>query len=176
MTLLHEVPAMVLADFSIGIDPGPGTGIGLLRRGAWPLEPGEGARAFQANAAAAPWLLRAILADLTAYATTQRPVIRAGIEGFAPGHGPGAAKHGAKVSRQVEELAEICAEFGVPLTARYAALAKGWGTDKRLKAAGLYDITAGGTHSRDACRHALMTAVQDGGWPDPLSGQRATSR
>jgi hypothetical protein len=169
--VIRAVPAVPRFDFVIGMDPGPGTGIGLLRREPWPLTAGSSARAFQANLASAPWLLRAILNEIEGSCRAGR--VRGGIEGFAPGHGAGAAKHGSTVSRQVEELAEICAEFGVPLQARHAALAKNWATDTRLKKAGLYDITAGGTHSRDSMRHALMTAVQDCGWLDPLSKRTA---
>jgi hypothetical protein len=169
--VIRAVPALSRFDFVLGMDPGPGTGISLLRREPWPLTAGESARAFQANAAAAPWLLRAILEEIEDSCRAGR--VRGGIEGFAPGHGAGAARHGPKVSRQVEELAGICAEFGVPLTARYAAMTKNWATDKRLKAAGLYDITSGGTHSRDSMRHSLITACQDCGWPDPLSTRAA---
>jgi hypothetical protein len=46
---------------------------------------------------------------------------------------------------------------------------KPWATDERLEAAGLLDLTKGMRHARDAARHALFTAVKDGGVPDPLS-------
>jgi hypothetical protein len=46
---------------------------------------------------------------------------------------------------------------------------KPWATDKRLTAAGLLAMTAKMADARDACRHALYTAVHDAGIPDPLS-------
>lgn len=55
---------------------------------------------------------------------------------------------------------------------RSAAEVKAWATDKRLKAAGLFDLTAktiSHHDARDAARHALMALVFDLGCPDPLS-------
>jgi len=152
--------------FAAGIDPGPSNGLALLD-----LTGSGEVRAFQCDAATAPWLLQAILADLESLGYAGQ--VRGGIEGFAPGRGAGAARHGAAVSRQVQELAGICAEFGVPLTARYASQVKLWATDKRLRAAGLYELVPGSTHARDALRHALFTACNECGWPDPLSRKAA---
>jgi hypothetical protein len=153
--------------FALGIDPGPSSGLALLD-----LTGGMAPRAFQCNAAAAPWLLQQILADLESLGYAGQA--RGGIEGFAPGRGAGAAQHGARVSGQVQELAAICAEFGVPLTARYASQVKLWATGKRLRAAGLYELVPGSTHARDSLRHALFTAVNECGWPDPLSRKART--
>jgi hypothetical protein len=160
---LNPLPPVPVA-FTLGADTGPSTGFGLisLRRIWLP-------RAFQCNAAAAPWLLRQILEDLEPFAPG---TVRCGIEAFAPGHGAGGKKYGTRVSRQVQELAEICGEYGVPVTARFAQKVKNWATDKRLREAGLYDITAGGTHSRDGMRHSLMEAVEKCGYPDPLSKRK----
>jgi hypothetical protein len=150
----------------LGIDPGPSTGIAWLNLGSWPSD-GAWARAMQCDAATAPWLLTQILDDLEAQGLTGHA--RGGIEGFAPGRGAGAAKHGSFVNRQVEELAGICAGYGVPLTARYPVVVKTWATDRRLAAAGLLGITAKAPDARDSCRHALYTACQECSWPDPLS-------
>lgn len=158
MSAVVPFPRRVVA---LGIDPGPSTGIALIRLG----EPAA-AQVFQCNAAAAPWLLARLLEEQKRFQVT------GGIEAFAPGRGAGAARHGSRVSRQVEELAGICAESGVPLQARFASVVKAWATDKRLREAGLYELTAGGTHCRDAARHALFCAVYDGGLPDPLSKAR----
>lgn len=50
-----------------------------------------------------------------------------------------------------------------------AGRVKSWATDGRLLAAGLLEPTKGMTHSRDAARHALFTAVHEGKVPDPYS-------
>lgn len=54
----------------------------------------------------------------------------------------------------------------VPQTAAHV---KPWATDERLKAAGLYDVTHGMRHARDATRHALFAGVRRGLLFDPLS-------
>ena len=46
---------------------------------------------------------------------------------------------------------------------------KAWATDNRLEVMGLLDATKGMTHARDAARHALFTATNAAGIPDPLS-------
>jgi hypothetical protein len=149
--------------FAIGIDPGATTGIVMLHLTAATL--GDAAEIFQGKAADAPGVLRDLLAS-----RSHGERGRCGIEGFAPGNGPGARrKPGRLTSGQVEELAGICAEYGVPCQARYAALVKPWATDRRLRAAGLLALTTGKGHARDACRHALYCAVCDCGYPDPLS-------
>lgn len=50
-----------------------------------------------------------------------------------------------------------------------AARVKKWADNGRLEAAGLWDPTAGMQHARDAARHALFVAVEDGNCPDPYS-------
>jgi len=59
------------------------------------------------------------------------------------------------------------ADRGIRVRVRSASEVKPWATDRRLRAAGLY--LPGRPHARDAGRHALYAAVQDGGHPDPLS-------
>jgi hypothetical protein len=49
-----------------------------------------------------------------------------------------------------------------------ASAAKGWATDTRLKAAGLWPAQ-GRPHTTDAARHALRFLVAGLGCPDPLS-------
>jgi hypothetical protein len=64
---------------------------------------------------------------------------------------------------------------GVSVVQRCAAEVMPWASDKRLTAAGLYDITRAMPHARAAARHALFAAVRDCGLPDPLSAKaRAT--
>jgi hypothetical protein len=64
------------------------------------------------------------------------------------------------------------ADVPVRVKLRSASEVKAWATDKRLKAAGLFDLTAktiSHHDARDAARHALMALVFDLGCPDPLS-------
>jgi hypothetical protein len=171
---LAAVPAPFQVAYVLGIDPGASaTGITLLEL-EWAT--GQlGARIFACSASAAEWLLRAILDD-----TEERcgpGQIRGGIEGIAPGNSPGLRVKTGKITRDlVTDLAGVCADYGVPLTARYASVAKTWATDTRLKAAGLYQLTGKSPDMRDASRHALLCAVQDCGWPDPISHRKAASR
>ena len=150
-------PGPPAAALVLGIDPGPSTGIVLLSRG-------YSAQAFQCNADAAPWLVRAVLGAQKGFP------VRGGIEAFAPGHGAGATMKTGKITRDlVVELAGIAADCGVPLQARFASVVKAWATDKRLREAGLYELTSKAPDARDAARHALFCAVHDCGYPDPLS-------
>lgn len=67
-------------------------------------------------------------------------------------------------------LQTYASELGYQFVTRSASEAKGWATDGRLKAAGLYELTrSAGGHRRDATRHALMAGVMKLGWTDPLS-------
>ena len=92
-------------------------------------------------------------------------IIAAG-ERFVPGRGAGARGPGAAVTRDViQELAVL----PVAWHWRSAADVKPWATDDRLKAAGLYEITAKMRDARDGARHALFAACHDAGLPDPLS-------
>lgn len=91
-------------------------------------------------------------------------------ETFVPGRGAGARGHGAADARAViEDLKAL------PLNWHWntAAVVKAWATDERLKAAGLYDMTAKMIDARDAARHALFGAVKYAGLPDPLSRKAA---
>ena len=70
-------PALIL-----GVDPGPSTGIAVLRLDARRL--GRWADAFQCSIGAAPWLLARICEHMIAGAPAAGQV-----EGFAPGTAPG---------------------------------------------------------------------------------------
>jgi hypothetical protein len=159
--------------YVLGIDPGAGaTGITLLELNWATLK--LGARSFACNAGAAEWLLRAILDDTGDRCGPGQ--VRGGIEAFAPGNGAGARMKTGQVTRDlVTDLAGVCAEYGVPLTARFASLAKTWATDARLRKAGLYDLTGKSPDMRDSSRHALLEACQNCGWPDPISHKKAAS-
>ena len=154
------------AAFVIGIDPGPSTGIAVLDLTVPVLA--AGAEAFQVNASAACWLLQQILGPSGLAA--RRVTVRGGIEGFAPGHGAGSVMRAGRLTRdQVRELEDTAGQAGVPLVTRYMGRVRPWATDKRLEAAGLLALTAGGNHCRAAMRHAIYCATHDCGYPDPLS-------
>lgn len=84
----------------------------------------------------------------------------------------------ASAGRQARDLIgavqELCRQAGVPCVLHTASTAKDWTTDERLKAAGLYVPTRGLGHARDACRHALYTAVWYLRCPDPLTTKERT--
>jgi hypothetical protein len=168
---LRAVPVQPRIMFVLGIDPGAGaTGITLLELD-WTA--GKlGARSFACSAGAAEWLLRAILDDTEDRCGPGQ--VRGGIEAFAPGNGPGARIKTGLITRDlVTDLAGVAAEYGVPLTARYASVAKTWATDARLRKAGLYQLTGKSPDMRDSARHSLLEACQNCGWPDPLSKKAA---
>ena len=160
----RERPAFIL-----GVDPGPSTGIAVLRLDA--RRPEDLADAFQCSIGAAPWLLARICEHMIAGAPAAGQV-----EGFAPGHGAGAVLRAGRVTRdQVQAMQETAARYGIPMCSRYKAAIKSWATDERLAAAGLLGLTAGGVHSRDAMRHALFCACHDHNYPDPLIRRKGIS-
>lgn len=65
-------------------------------------------------------------------------------------------------------LGALSAAFPGRVKLRNAGAAKAWGTDDRVRAAGLWP-TQGRPHTTDAVRHALMFQVANLGNPDPLS-------
>ncbi len=152
----------------IGCDPGAVAGLALAYYdGSW----GHPA-AYQCDAASAPALLDWLIGLNTEPGIIGDAItVRVGIEEFRPGLGAGARGKNASLTRGlVEELKLVSASRGITALVRPATDVKTWGTDARLKKAGLLDVTAGmPDHSRDACRVLLFTAVMTGGVPDPLS-------
>lgn len=150
---------------AIGIDPGLTTGLAVVscEHAQW-VHPA----AVQCDAGTAP-----ALADWLFSLHAGTGVRCCGqIEEFRAGRGPGSRGRQAAVTRTlVMALTAIAGQHGILLAVRPAAIAKPWGTDKRLAAAGLLDVSAGLPHARDALRHALYAACHDGGAPDPLSRQ-----
>ena len=78
----------------------------------------------------------------------------------------GAGKATRKLIEDIRAYADI---HGLKLYLRSASEVKPWGTDKRIEAAGMLDLTRGMPHARDAARHALYAAHHDLNVPDPLS-------
>lgn len=150
---------------ALGIDPGPVPGMFLA---IW--EPGKReavmTRAFQCDAAGAGGLLSMILAVYGEMITCGQ------VEEFRTLHGAGTRGAHASVTRQqVITLSALAAERGVIIHVRHSSAVFPWATDKRLKAAGLYEATTALKDARAASRHALFVAVHDGGLPDPLSSR-----
>lgn len=142
----------------IGVDPGPTSGVALLiLRDDRTL---ADRFVFQCNAPAAYGLVNYLVEANEGPAK----VVCAG-EAFADGRGPGARGKNAQVTRGL-----ITDLDSLPVTWywRTAAAVKPWAIDRRLLISGLYDITQGMPHARDACRHALFCAAHDLGLPDPL--------
>lgn len=148
---------------ALGIDPGPVPGFFLA---LW--RPGERqcewARAYQCDAISAPGLLSMILTTFGSQVTCGQ------IEEFRTLGGAGTRGRYASVTRQmVTELTAIAADREVKLAVRHSSAVFPWASDKRLKAAGLYEATTALKDARAASRHCLFAAVHDGGLPDPLS-------
>jgi len=152
-------------DSSIGIDPGPATGMCFLDYHEGRL---VGRVLLQADGSTARYVLRAML---TAYygGSGRRS---ASVERFVSGRSAGSAGADADVTRQlVMELTEELQLFGYSPVIRPAADVKPWATDKRLEAAGITGES--GVHGKlrdayDAARHALYGAKIAGITPDPL--------
>ena len=161
----------------IGIDPGPATGIFTLawHEGGDTYPPWIAGSAYQCNADAAPGLVDWLLSR------EHIPVSGAwdagGIEEFRRGNIKGKRAHAGVTADLVEKLTAVARNRGLVLSCRPAVTVKRWGSDTRLAAAGLLDITSGLPHARDGARHALYAAVYSAGVPDPLSRKaRADAR
>jgi hypothetical protein len=156
----------------LGADPGPTTGLLLA---AWDRESLELAEclALECTASMAPKLLALLLS--TPYG---RLVRAAGIEAFVA-RGRSQSLRGvstAAMNAVISELTVVLAGAGVPVRARPAGLVKPWATGRRLAVAGLAAPTEKFTDARDAARHALFTACEECGLPDPLSAVWRTAR
>ena len=154
-----------LAVTSLGIDPGGTCGLLLacwIRGERLPCA----VRAWQVNHHGAIELLGWIL---DAYG----PVLScAGMEAFRPGHG----RRDPLTRDLTVALGHEADQHDVDLHSWPAATVKTWTGDRkgdrRLRVAGLYEVTAGQPHARDAARPCLYAAVHGHRLPDPLSRQR----
>lgn len=75
-------------------------------------------------------------------------------------------KGGKKASDIAAVMVSLATELGIPATRNSASRAKGWGTDRRLAAAGIHRNAM--VHGTDGARHALFTAKEMGYIEDPL--------
>lgn len=74
----------------------------------------------------------------------------------------------AKAGERARDIiGAVSAAFPGRVQLRNASAAKGWATDDRIHAAGLWP-TQGRPHTTDAVRHALYMLVTTFGHPDPL--------
>jgi hypothetical protein len=155
----------------IGIDPGDTAGFLLA---GWEREVKKAvfARAFQCDGDSAVATLKMIL-----YLTRLEgfTVTAAQVEAFddRPGRRGLRGTSRSRIQGQVDALAVILGEHGIPVYARQVSDVKSWATDERLKGAGIWDVVspAAMVHARDAAKHALFCAVHDCGVIDPLSRQ-----
>jgi hypothetical protein len=152
----------------VAVDPGPTPGVAAVTGGPGPVS----VAVFQCDARSVAWLVHTLLTLPARNKRIQYRVVLA-VERFVVG--PRAARlAGAAAAAQtrdmIGELGALGEELaGVTVVRRAAAEVMPWATDKRLSAAGLLAITKAMPHARAAARHALFTAVRDGGLPDPLS-------
>jgi hypothetical protein len=156
---------------TLGIDPGDTAGFLLA---GW--RPGQRkaalVRAWQCGRDSATLTLSWILRD---YATVldaaqiepwdSRPRAR-GLAGTSP----------PAIQAQIDAMAALCRDYGVPAVLRQVSDVKRWATDERLQAAGLLEAVSPAPmrHAKSAAWHCLYCAVHRCGLPDPLSRRRET--
>jgi hypothetical protein len=149
-----------------GIDPGPVTGIVLLRlsRNGLPRQLVT-AEAMQVTYGLVNRVLDTLYRDCP-----EDPAIA--IERYVVGRRAAqsmAAPDGEITRGLIGVITHRAAAQSLSCHVRSASEVKPWATDTRLAAAGLLALTKGMGHARDAARHALFCAVRCYGLPDPLS-------
>ena len=145
----------------IGVDPGPTTGLALI---CWHAD----SRVPTVEVAQVSDTLAVELFGLMLGAPTDHNLVA--IERFVVGRTSMKSGRDGEVTRTlIGAVSERATRHGDTPVLRSAANVKPWATDERLAAAGLLDVCKAMGHARDAARHALFTAVRDGGLPDPLS-------
>ena len=147
----------------IGIDPGPNTGICVVKfitRTWGMMSPAW----YQCDGAAAAKLCTWINDSVR-----DSDTIKVQIEDFVSGNGAGNKGEAADITRSLVNKLGALFPDADPVYVR-ATDVKPWATDKRLEKAGLLYPYAGTAmrHANDAARHALYRAVKTG-WPDPLA-------
>jgi hypothetical protein len=148
---------------AVGIDPGPLPGIVSLKFVDRELVHVD---VVQCSHELAPGVLQVVLPKTAEW----RPFVQ--IEKFVVSRRSSRSstpKAGEQTRLLVGSLQQSCQAVGVFPTLQPAVHVKAWATDARLEKAGLLEATKGMRHAKDAARHALYTAVKDGGQPDPLS-------
>lgn len=144
----------------IGVDPGPTTGICLLRCDVF----GDG-RVLHSPpdvVQCSPHMVDNIIAAIPLH-----PDTLIAVERFVVGRKSMRAGRDGEITRDLVGALEDT--YGFHLVLQNAVDVKRWATDPRLDAAGLLAPTTGMRHARDGARHALYAAVKHLGYPDPLS-------
>lgn len=157
---------MTVPTLVIGVDPGMTTGVAAFGIGF-----GTAITRPRALQCSHDWALELVerelaeaeLQDLPRVLAVERFVIRARAARSAT---PVAGEITRKLIGDIQTLGE---RHGARTVLHSAADVKPWGTDRRLDAAGLLAPCVGMGHARDAARHALFSAVQTAGLPDPLT-------
>lgn len=148
----------------IGIDPGPVPGFVVLDYTGDQLEHIDVA---QCSARIAPQLFVSLLARDRQNLVGIEQWVSRGRSGRSSTSRAGQATR--DLIGQLRQAPPFALVSPADWHARSAGQVKPWATDARLDVAGLLEATKGMRHARDAARHALYTAVHDGGVPDPLS-------
>jgi hypothetical protein len=149
----------------LGIDPGPTTGIVLWVPGLAPM-------VAQCNVPAVGLVVLGLFEAQDAAPGGLFSVVYGQVERFVTRAVSAKAGRNGDITRKlIQQVTELTREHPsvVSWRERSASEVKPWAMDERLDAAGLLAPTKGMPHARDAARHALFTAVRDGGVPDPLS-------
>lgn len=154
----------------IGVDPGPVPGFVVLDYAGSELEHVDVA---QCSVGLAPRLFVSLLADDRQNLVGIEQWVSRGRSGRSSTSRAGQATRDL-IGRLVQ-AAPFALVSPADWYARSAGQVKPWATDARLDVAGLLEATKGMRHARDAARHALFTAVHDGGVPDPLSKKGSES-
>jgi hypothetical protein len=150
---------------ALGGDPGGTTGLFLAawKRGA---RKAVMTRSWQCDMDSAPellgWILEAHGHLITAagFEAFDARLRGRSLRGFSP----------ARMHKLTGDLIAVTTAAGITAVTRAPSLVKPWATDKRLSAAGLWEVTNGmPDHARDAARHCLYAACKDAGMRDPLS-------
>jgi hypothetical protein len=146
----------------LGIDPGGTTGLAAVEH-----TPEHGYRLLAHLGV--PYLPIEVVAHLESWAGEfGTDVWWIAAERFVVSRRAGRSSTAAAGERARATLGALEAAFPGRVKLRNAAAAKGWATDARLKAAGLWPAQ-GRPHTTDAARHALYFHVVNLGNPDPLS-------
>lgn len=167
-----QVPPLVISGdrIVIGIDPGPYTGIAILRYGVT-LVASAAPELIQCTANSVLRIVAGVIGDAVTVPIKEPTTVLLCYEHWT--NGPRAARTnspeaGATTVRLCNQL-DAMRDRRIIVTHYSAAQIKEWGTDMRLQAANLYRATTGMGHTRDACRVALFGGKHDFGLPDPLS-------
>jgi hypothetical protein len=152
----------------IGIDPGPIPGLVMLDLNDNHQGPGRwlgDVQVLQCSAGLLVELLRELL-------TAHRDPVLLQVERYVVGRRSARSSSAAAGATTRDMVGAICSTAlgtDARVLQRSAAAVKPWATDERLERAGLLEACKGMRHARDAARHALFAACQDGHLPDPLS-------